>query len=112
MRFISTKAHGIMDYTVGTILSVGPALLGPKYKTARKLLFASGMAATIYSLFTNYELGAVKKLSMKTHLTLDVLSGLFLVASPWLFVLNKEEKAPLMISGLVEIGAGLLSKTE
>lgn len=110
MRFIPTKIHGIMDYTVSSILSASPAFLPLKYKTARKLLVSAGLGATIYSLFTNYELGAVKKIPMKTHLNLDVASGIFLLMSPLFFNLRKGERGPLMFTGMLEVGAGLLSK--
>jgi hypothetical protein len=111
MRFISTKVHGIMDYTVGALLSASPLFLSSEFKTARKLLVTAGIVATIYSLFTDYELGAIRKLPMKTHLKLDVLSGLSLMAAPFILDVQKEEKTTLLLTGLVEVGAGLLSKT-
>lgn len=110
MRFISTKVHGIMDYTVGAILSASPAFLPHEYNTTRKLLVGAGLGATVYSMFTNYELGVIRKVPMKTHLTLDIMSGLLLVAAPFIFSVKKGEKAPLILTGLVEIGAGLFSK--
>jgi len=99
-----------MDYAVGSILTSSPAFLPRRYKTARNLMVAAGLGATIYSLFTNYELGVVRKLSMKTHLRLDVMSGLLLIAAPYYLKVRKGEKGALLLTGMVEVGAGLLSK--
>lgn len=110
MRFIPTRIHGIMDYTVSTILFSGPAYLGKKYETTKNLFLAAGLGATAYSLFTNYEGGAIKKLPMSAHLTLDVISGLLLTMAPFLLQVNKRERLPLILAGLVEVSAGMLTK--
>ena len=112
MRFIPTFAHGVIDYTVGTLMTSSPLMNVFKGKKEQSILFAMGSGATIYSLFTNYELGAVKKLPVRWHLNFDILSGAFLAASPWLFKLKKESQVPFVLLGLFEISAGLLTKTE
>jgi hypothetical protein len=61
---------------------------------------------------TNYELGVVKTLSMKTHLTLDIMSGIFLAASPWIFGFADTVYMPHLIFGILEIGASLMTKTQ
>jgi hypothetical protein len=34
---------------------------------------------------TDYEFGLVKTIPMKTHLNIDLISGLLLAVSPWVF---------------------------
>ena len=71
-----------------------------------------GAGVILYSLFTDYELGASRQLSMPTHLTLDLLGGILLAASPWLFGFHEYVWAPHLIFGLLEIGASLMTKRE
>ena len=81
MRFIPTKVHGALDYTVGALLAAGPWLLKTDKKSAATYVpIALGAGAILYSLFTNYEWGAVKKIPMKDHLKMDLGSGVFLAA--------------------------------
>jgi hypothetical protein len=112
MRFIPTKVHAMMDYLVGVLLIVSPWLFGfadDGIKTWLPVILGAG--ALLYSLMTDYELSLSKSISMKTHLTLDLLSGILLAASPWIFGFADEVYAPHLILGLLEIGASLMTKT-
>ena len=110
MRFIPTRVHGVLDYLVGILLIAAPWLLGFADNTAQTYVpVALGIMALVYSLCTNYELGAYKGISMKTHLTLDFLSGAFLAASPWLFNFDDRVYMPHLILGIFEMGAALMT---
>jgi hypothetical protein len=110
MRFIPTKVHGAIDYAVGSLMTSSP-LLGVKGSVENAIPVTMGIGATAYSLFTDYELGVVRALPMKTHLTLDMMSGAFLVASPFIFKsMNKKAKISFIALGLFEIAAGLFTK--
>ena len=68
MRFLSTKAHGILDYLVGVILIAAPWILGFAYNGAETWVpVILGAGAIMYSLLTNYEMGVSKTISMRTH---------------------------------------------
>jgi hypothetical protein len=114
MRKIPTRVHGMLDYSTGALLMGLPGL----FKAARSgraesaVPVALGVGALLYSLFTDYELGAVRKLPMKVHLGLDVASGIFLAASPWLFDMDEEVRAPYLALGLWEVAAGLMTESE
>ena len=112
MRFIETRTHGYMDYLMGIFLILAPWIFNLDPGEPEGIIFiVLGAMALLYSLMTRYELGMMKVISMKTHLTLDILSGIVLAASPWIFNFQEEVYLPHLILGLIEIGAGLFTKT-
>jgi hypothetical protein len=111
MRFIPTRVHGMLDYVVGLLLIASPWVFNFARGGAETWVpVILGAAALVYSLFTNYELGAVKRLSVGTHLSLDLASGLVLAASPWIFGFSEFIYLPHLILGLFEIVAALMTK--
>ncbi|RXK86395.1 SPW repeat domain-containing protein [Filimonas effusa] len=108
MRFIPTKIHGILDYIMGVIL-VTPWI--SYYEGVPKLLPSlAGLFILVYSLITDYELGFVKLISMKTHLVFDFIIGALLIVSPWLFNFSDALIAPFVIAGSVTLVVTLLTK--
>jgi hypothetical protein len=102
-----------MDYLMGVLLIASPWLFGfANGGAAQWVPVILGISALIYSLMTNYELGVAKTISMKTHLTLDLMSGIFLAASPWIFGFNDVVYLPHLILGIAEIGAALMTEKE
>ncbi len=78
---ISTKTHGVIDYiTAGTLMSL-PFLLGWSGR-ARGLALGAGIATLGTSLMTNYELGAVRLLPMRAHLSIDGAQASALMSAP------------------------------
>jgi len=111
MRVLSTKAHGIMDYLMGIILITAPWIFNFARGGAETWLpVVLGAGAILYSLITDYEYSISKTISMKTHLTLDLLSGILLAASPWLFGFSEFVYLPHLILGIAEIGASLMTE--
>src|SRR3954470_12689855 len=105
MNLIPTRVHGFLDYIVGLLLIVAPWLFGfSHHGAASSVPIFLGAAAILYSLLTRYELGLIKVIPMPAHLALDVLSGIFLALSPWIFGFNHFVKWPHVIFGLIEIG--------
>lgn len=110
MRFISTKAHGVLDYLVGLILIAAPWVLGfARQGPETWVPVALGAGAILYSLMTNYELGMTKVISMRTHLGLDMMSGMFLALSPWIFDFSDVVYLPHLILGIAEVCASLMT---
>ncbi len=115
MRVLSTRTHGVMDYLSGGMLLSAPRLLGltDVPASARAFRLAGGGAA-LYSLLTDYELGAVRVLPMPVHLAMDAASGALLASSPWLFGFASEGPrhwVPHVIAGATEILAAATTKT-
>ncbi len=113
MRFISTKVHGVLDYMMGILLIASPWLFGFAEGGGMKVWVPVilGMGALLYSLMTDYELGLSDSISMRTHLTLDLMSGVLLAVSPWLFGFADVVYLPHLILGITEVGAALMTRT-
>ena len=111
MKIIPRKTHGVLDYIVGAALIAAPWIFGFADDTAATYVpVAVGGGALLYSLLTRYELGMIKMIPFETHLILDVMSGILLAASPWLFGFSDRVYLPHLIVGLFEIGAGLMTE--
>jgi hypothetical protein len=110
MKLIDTKTHGYLDYIMGIFLIVSPFLFNLDTNAIQSFVFyGSGSAVIIYSLHTNYELGLFKMIPMKIHLAVDIVSGLFLAASPWLYHFSDVNYLPHLTIGMLEIAAALLT---
>lgn len=111
MRFIPTRLHGAMDYLVGAILIAAPWLFDFAYGGSETWVpVLVGAGAITYSLFTDYELGAIKTLPMRTHLGLDAASGGLLLVSPWLFGFAEAVWAPHVVVGVLELGLAMTTE--
>ena len=111
MRFIDTKVHGYLDYLMGIILIAAPWILDFAEGGADQWVpVILGAGTIMFSLITDYELGILKLIPMKGHLSLDLLAGIFLAVSPWLFGFAEDVFWPHLIFGLLEIGASLFTK--
>jgi hypothetical protein len=112
MRFIPTKTHGYVDYLTGLLLIVSPWVFDFYRGGAETWIpVILGVGAVLYSLLTDYELGAKRIITMRTHLTIDFLSGAFLAASPWLFGFNDYISTPHFVLGIFAIVMSLITKT-
>jgi hypothetical protein len=109
---ISTKVHGYLDYIMGLTLILLPLILNISSGAASAVLVILGAGVIVYSLITDYELGLLKILAMKTHLILDIVGGVLLIAAPWLFGFADEIIWPFVILGVLEIGASLMTKKQ
>ena len=112
MRFIPTKVHGVLDYIVGLLLIAAPWVFNFDNGSATQWVpVIIGVVVILMSLMTNYEAGAMKVISMSTHLTMDVIAGIFLAASPWIFGFADQVYGPHLIVGLFSIFSGLMTET-
>ena len=111
MKRMSTRVHGYLDYITGVFLIAAPFIFG--FDTSNpesEILVILGIALLLYSFFTRYELGFIPLISMPVHLAMDVVSGVLLVISPWLFGFADRVFLPHLILGLFEITAALMTR--
>jgi hypothetical protein len=111
MKVISTRAHGYLDYIMGVLLIAAPWLFGFTRNGAETWVpVVLGAGMILYSLLTDYEMGVTRMISMRTHLALDMIAGLLLAVSPWLFGFAEYIWEPHLILGILEIGAALMTR--
>jgi hypothetical protein len=104
MKIISRRVHGVLDYLVGVLLILAPKLFGFDTGGPEQMVPVTlGIVAILYSAVTRYELGALGLLPFRRHLTLDVLHGLVLALSPWLFQFSDRVWVPHLALGCAEI---------
>lgn len=112
MRFVSTRTHGFIDYVAGLVILASPWLFGfADGSAAQWVPVVVGLLLLGSSLFTNYELGLVRLIPMPVHLGLDLVAGLLLAASPWLFGFSDRVWLPHLLLGACEIMASLITRT-
>src|ERR1700712_2950816 len=76
MRFVPTRIHGFVDYAMGAVLIAASLLTGGGAHTlASWLPVILGAGLIAYSLATDYELGMIRLIPMRTHLVLDAAGG-------------------------------------
>lgn len=88
MKTVNTRLHGLLDYTVAFMLMI--PWMSDYYVRSQDtwLLALAGGIVVLYSLFTNYEFGFFKYISMKVHLVMDILVSVFLIGLPFLMPLD------------------------
>jgi hypothetical protein len=113
MKFITTKTHGFLDYIVAILLIAVPWIFDFARGGAETWVpVVLGVGTILYSLITDYELGSIPNLSMRTHLTIDLIAGIFLAASPWIFGFAHYIWEPHLVAGLLALIIVLFSKTK
>jgi hypothetical protein len=108
---ISTRIHGVIDYTWAVAASSLAGRMNGATSTAR-LLRGAANAATASALVTNYENGVLRVLPMKGHLAIDAAICSALIASP-LFLPASERRfsaAPVLF-GVAGLIVGMLTET-
>jgi len=102
MRFIPTVVHGVVDYLVGLIVILLPYVLGLE-GAPHFILMMLGIIVIVYSLVTDYELGAYRFLRIRFHLLLDAVFGMAMLLSPWLFDFPAEARWPVYLIGILAL---------
>ena len=112
MRLISTRVHGVMDYPMAFLIGTMPWWAGTHRGGPETWIpVALGIGIALISAMTDYELSVSPIIPMSAHLGADVLGGLLLASSPWLFGFADISVAPYLGLGLLEIGLGLCTRS-
>ena len=108
---ISSRTHGVLDYTTGAALLAAPNVLGLRGTAAGAVLRAAGAGTIGYSLLTAYELGVAKVVPYRAHLAVDAVAAVGLAAAPIVAGRSgrRAQWLPHGLFGLWEIAAVALS---
>jgi uncharacterized membrane protein HdeD (DUF308 family) len=108
--------HGMLDYPAGILLIASPWIFGfSDIDAARNVAIVIGVVVLAQSLMTDYELSVVDVLPLSAHLMMDVVAGIVLAVSPWLFGFadeGTEAWLPHLVFGLGLLAAGLMTQRE
>ena len=116
MKLLSTRTHTIIGIVVGLALLVAPWLFGfaDEGGAAVMVPIYLGIFILLSELTTTSPLSLVKLVPMRVHVIVDVLTGLFLLASPWLFSfadLEVNAWLPHVVVGILIVGYALVTQT-
>lgn len=116
MKLLSTRTHTIIGVVVGLALLVAPWLFGfaDEGGAAVMVPIYLGIFILLSELTTTSPLSLVKLVPMRVHVIVDVLAGLFLLASPWLFGfadLEVNAWLPHVVVGVLIVGYALVTQT-
>lgn len=111
-RPISTRTHGMIDYTWATMAAAVPEMIADATATKRLVRGASA-AATANSMCTNYEAGVVKVMPMKAHLAMDFVMCSALLLAP-LYLPRAERRYAVipMLLGAAGLITAMMTETE
>ena len=113
-RFITKTIHAYLDYPVALGLMIMPFILnlGSANPMAFWLSFIAGIAAFGLTLLTDHQLGVLRVLPYKLHLTVDFLVGVVFVISPFALGLSGLEAAYYWVLGGTVLAVVSLHKPE
>lgn len=118
MRFLSFKAHNVLDILVGLALILAPNIFGFSDVGGAAVMVPRviGLIAIISGFTTKgwpYSFAGI--FTPKLHIMMDLLAGIFLAASPWLFGFADEETnvwLPHLVVGLALVVVSLTTRVE
>ncbi len=81
IRFLPQSIHGLLDYAVAATLIIAPFVLDFRADSAfaHWLSVAAGVGLVLYSLATDYAVGAAAAIPFKVHLLFDSAAGALFV---------------------------------
>jgi len=116
MKLISTKVHTVIGLVVGFLLLLAPKIFGfDDNMAATTVPIVVGIFIILNELITTSPFSPIKLVPMKVHVVLDVITGLFLAVSPWLFNFADSDQTsqwvPHLVVGIMVVGYALLTST-
>jgi len=87
MRFITKQIHAFLDYPVAIALMALPFILGlgSSNELALQISITVGIVAFVLTLLTDHQLGVLRVISYKLHLTVDFLVAIVFILAPFIF---------------------------
>ena len=116
MRIISSKVHTIIGLVVGVALIVAPWLFQfSDVNAAKWSAIIIGIIGALSELTSTSPSSPLKLVPMRAHLAMDVVLGIVLALSPWLFGFSDEKTnawLPHLIVGILIIAYALMTRPD
>lgn len=110
MKIISRPLHIVLDLCYSIFLIVYPWVFEQEMGLGSITLLISGLSIICYSMLTKYELGVLKLISFKIHLSIDFVLGVALICAPWVLGFGQYVLWPHVIIGLALMITAVLTK--
>ncbi|MFC0623295.1 SPW repeat domain-containing protein [Kribbella deserti] len=113
MRVISSRTHTFIGLVVGLLLLVAPWLFAFADENAPKsVAVVVGAFVLINEMITTSPVSPLRLVPMGVHLVIDIVTGAFLILSPWLFQFadrGANAWLPHVVVGLLTAGYAFLT---
>lgn len=111
---LSSRTHTIIGLVIGLALLAAPWLFAfaDISSAATNVAIGVGIFVLVSELTTTSPFSPIKLIPMSAHIMVDVLAGLFLLASPWIFNFAQTPAnawVPHVIVGALTIGYALMT---
>jgi SPW repeat len=112
MQFITPRVHSIIGFIVGVALLFAPNIFGFSDVGGAAVAIPRilGVIVILSELTVRGSFSGAGFVSMRFHIWMDVIMGIFLAASPWLFGFADEEVnawVPHLVVGIAMVGYAL-----
>jgi hypothetical protein len=115
MKLISSRTHTVIGLIVGAALVVAPWILQfDDVEAAKWSAVLVGLFVLVNEVVTTSPASPLKIVPMRVHVALDVVTGVFLLATPFLFRFADEDAnkwVPHVVVGVLIAGYALVTDT-
>lgn len=113
MKIIPSRIHTYIGLVVGVALIVAPWLFGFSDESAPTwTAIVIGVFLLVNELMTTSPSSPIKVIPMRVHIPIEIVTGIILAASPWLFGfadLDENAWVPHLIVGILVAGYALIT---
>ena len=110
-KFIPTYSHAVIDYILVIVLLIGPFISEFDFSgMAATICFISSGIVALLSILTASEGGLIRIIPMKIHLAIDILLGIFLIASPFILRFSSQTYFFHIFIGIIILGSAIYTR--
>ncbi|MEJ7570070.1 MAG: SPW repeat protein [Gaiellaceae bacterium] len=97
--------HGVLEYAAGVLFIVAPWLFGFDSGTAKAVSIVVGIVILVVAASTDSPTGLSRSIPIKSHVILDLVLAIALIAAPFLFGFSDETNptAFFIVLGVVHL---------
>jgi hypothetical protein len=82
--------HGVAEYCAGVLFIAAPFLFGFESTSATAVSIVLGVVLLVVTASSDFPTGLARTVPVTIHAVLDVVTGVFLIAAPFLFGFQDE----------------------